>query len=105
LRSYLVSRRTREIGIRIALGATRSDVMRLVLRESLTLTAVGLALGLLLAFGVARAVSGLLYDVSAIDPVVFVAAPLVLAAAALAASYLPARRASRITPLTALRTE
>jgi predicted permease len=105
LRSYLVSRRTREIGIRIALGATRADVMRLVLRESFVLTLVGLALGLVVAFGVARAVSGLLYDVSAIDPVVFVASPTVLAAAALAASYLPARRASRITPLTALRTE
>jgi predicted permease len=105
LRSYLVSRRTREIGIRIALGATRSDVMRLVLRESFTLTLVGLALGLLVAFGVARAVSGLLYDVSAVDPLVFVVSPIVLATAALAASYLPARRASRIAPLTALRTE
>ena len=77
----------------------------LVLREGLTLTIAGLGVGLLLAWGVARAVSGLLYEVSALDPLVFAVAPAVLAASAMAASYLPARRATRVLPLTALRTD
>jgi ABC-type antimicrobial peptide transport system permease subunit len=105
VKSYVVSRRTREIGIRMALGATPSDVLWLVLREGLTLTAAGVGVGLLLAWGVARAVSGLLYEVSALDPLVFAVAPAVLAASAMAASYVPARRATRVLPLTALRTE
>ncbi len=105
VKSYVVSRRTREIGIRMALGATPSDVLWLVLREGLTLTIAGVGVGLLLAWGVARAVSGLLYEVSALDPLVFAVAPAVLAASAMAASYLPARRATRVLPLTALRTE
>jgi ABC-type antimicrobial peptide transport system permease subunit len=101
----VVSRRTREIGIRMALGANSSDVLWLVLRESFALTAVGLSLGLLIAWGVAKALSGMLYEVSALDPVVFGVAPLVLAAAATAASYLPARRATRIVPIRALRAD
>lgn len=105
VKSYVVSRRTREIGIRMALGATSSNVLWLVLRESLALTVSGLGLGLLIAWGVAKAVSGMLYEVSAIDPVVFGVAPLVLGAAATAASYLPARRATRIVPVRALRAE
>jgi predicted permease len=105
VKSYVVSRRTREIGIRMALGATPSNVLWLVLREGLTLTVIGVAAGLLLAWAVARAVSGLLYQVSALDPLVFVAAPAILAASAMAASYLPARRATRVLPITALRTE
>ena len=105
VKSYVVSRRTREIGIRMALGATSSDVLWLVLREGLTLTLAGVGVGLLFAWAVARAVSGLLYEVSALDPLVFAVAPAVLAASAMAASYLPARRATRVLPLTALRTE
>ena len=105
VKSYVVSRRTREIGIRMALGATSSNVLWLVLRESFALTATGLSLGLLIAWGVATALSSMLYEVSALDPVVFGVAPLVLAAAATAASYLPARRATRIVPVRALRAE
>ena len=105
VKSYVVSRRTREIGIRMALGATPSNVLWLVLREGLTLTLSGIGVGLLLAWGVARALSGMLYEVSALDPVVFVVAPAVLSASAIAASYLPARRATRVLPLTALRSE
>jgi ABC-type antimicrobial peptide transport system permease subunit len=87
----------------MALGATPSDVLWLVLREGLTLTIVGVGVGLILAWGVARAVSGLLYEVSALDPLVFAVAPAGRATAAWAASYLPARRATRVLPLTALR--
>ena len=105
VKSYVVSRRTREIGIRMALGATRSSVLWLVLREGLTLTGAGIGLGLLLAWGVARALSGLLYEVSALDPLVFAVAPVVLAASAMIASYVPALRATRVVPLTALRME
>ena len=105
VKSYVVSRRTREIGIRMALGATRSSVLWLVLREGLTLTLAGIGVGLLLAWGVARALSGLLYEVSALDPLVFAVAPIVLAASAMAASYVPALRATRVLPLTALRME
>jgi predicted permease len=105
VKSYVVSRRTREIGIRMALGATAGDVLWLVLREGLALTSVGIGLGLLLAWGVARGLSGMLYEVSALDPVVFAAAPLVLTAAAMLATYVPARRATHVVPLTALRAE
>jgi len=100
-----VSRRTREIGIRMALGATAHDVLWLVLREGLALTGVGIGLGLLLSWGVAKGVSGLLYEVSSLDPIVFAVAPLLLAAAALLATYLPARRATHVVPITALRAE
>ena len=105
VKAYVVSRRTREIGIRMALGASPRDVLWLVLREGLSLTAVGLALGLGLAALVGQLLSRMLYEVSAPDPFVFIAAPIVLAAAAMFACYLPARRATRVVPLTALRAE
>jgi predicted permease len=105
VRSYVVSRRTREIGIRMALGATGADVIWLVLRESLVFTAVGVAIGLVLSWAVAKALAQLLYDVSPLDPLVFAVAPVVLLIAALLAAYVPARRATRIQPLSALRAD
>jgi predicted permease len=105
VKSYVVSQRTREIGIRMALGAKPGDVLRMVLKEGAVLSAVGVALGLPLAALLGFALSSLLYDVKPLDPVVFATAPTLLALAALAATWLPARRATRVTPLTALRTD
>ena len=105
VKSYIVSQRTREIGIRMALGASPRDVLAMVLREGAALSAVGVALGLPLAALLGFALSSLLYDVKPLDPVVFLAAPALLALAALVATWLPARRATRVTPLTALRAD
>jgi predicted permease len=105
VKSYVVSRRTREIGIRMALGATPSGVLWLVMREGLALTLSGVAIGLLLSWAVAKGVSGMLYEVSPLDPVVFAVAPLTLIVAALLATYAPARRATHVRPMTALRAE
>lgn len=105
VKSYIVSRRTREIGIRMALGASPGDVLWLVLREGIVLTAAGLGLGLLLSVGIAQLLGSLLYEVSTLDPTVFTVALLVLAGSALLASYLPARRATRVMPTVALRYE
>ena len=103
VKAYTVAQRTREIGVRKALGATSGETVRLLVRESLLLTGVGLGLGLLLAAGVARLLTSLLYEVSALDPLTFIGAPMILAAASLLATYLPARRAASIAPITALR--
>jgi predicted permease len=105
VKSYVVACRTREIGIRMALGATGGDVVRLVLREGLTLTVAGVVLGLGLALAAGRVVASLLYQVSPADPLVFVLAPLLLAAAAMLAAFVPARRATRVAPASALRGE
>jgi len=105
VKAYVVARRTREIGIRMALGSTPTNVLWMVLKEGLALTAVGLAIGFGLAMGIGKLVGSMLYEVSAFDPVVFVVAPTLLAAASLAACYLPALRATRIQPNVALRTE
>jgi ABC-type antimicrobial peptide transport system permease subunit len=105
VKAYTVAQRTREIRIRKALGATSGGTLWLIVREGLILTTVGLALGVLLAAGVARLLSSLLYEVSALDPLAFVVAPSILAAASLLASYLPARRAATVDPLMALRHE
>ena len=105
VKSYLVSRRTREIGIRMALGARPADVLGMVMRESAGLTLAGLAVGLPLALLIGRLLGAILYDVSGADPLVFVTAPLLLATASMAASYIPARRATRVNPLSALRAE
>ena len=105
LKAYDVAKRTREIGIRVALGATSRDVARMMLGESAKTTAIGTALGLLLALGLGQVLRGILYRVSPLDPVVVLTAAIVLGGTAMAACYLPARRASRLAPLDALRTE
>jgi ABC-type antimicrobial peptide transport system permease subunit len=103
--SYAVSQRTREIGIRIALGAPQQSVRQMFLREGLLLTAIGLACGLTAAAGLTHLMKALLFEVSPVDPVTYCAVSLVLAAAALAASYIPARRATMVEPVEALRVE
>ena len=103
--AYDVARRTRELGIRMALGATKADVVRLVLRQGFRAAAVGVSVGLLLAAGIGQVVSSLLYEVSPLDPVALIGAVLVLVVSTLVACYVPARRATRIATLDALRTE
>jgi predicted permease len=103
--AYAVSQRTRELGIRMALGASRGDVLRLVVMQGLRLTVMGVAFGLIASLALTRLITSLLYDVSPTDIVTFTAVPVVLAAAALVASYLPALRATRIDPMVALRYE
>lgn len=103
--SYAVSERIHEIGIRLSLGAETRDILRLILRNGLFLTILGLAIGLPLAFLMARGLSFVLFGVEAADPAAFIGLPLLLAAVATLACYLPARRASRVDPLQALRHE
>jgi predicted permease len=103
--SYSVSQRTREIGIRMALGAPQQQVRRLFVRHGLLLTSIGVALGIGAAFAVTRVMSALLFEVSALDPVTYLAVSFGLVTAALLASYFPARKASIIDPVEALRAE
>jgi len=103
--SYSVSWRTREIGIRMALGAKRADVLCLVVRQGMTMTLIGLVLGLIGAFSISRVLIGLLHGVSPTDPLTFVAVSIVLLLVALLACLVPARRATRVDPIIALRTE
>ena len=103
--SYAVSRRTSELGIRMALGAPRSHVLWLVLRESLWLVALGVACGLPLVLIASRVLSSLLFGIGANDPVTVAAATAILVAVAALSGYLPARRAARVDPLVALRYE
>jgi putative ABC transport system permease protein len=103
--SYSVAQRTREIGIRMALGAKQSDVLQLVLTEGFKLTLVGIALGLVAAFAATRVLQNLLFQVRPTDPFTFIAFSLLLAAVAMLASYIPARRATKVDPLVALRYE
>jgi predicted permease len=103
--SYLVGQQTREIGIRIALGAQRGDVLRLILGDGARMALLGVAIGIAAAFGLTRLMAKMLYGVSATDPITFVLVALVLILVALAACYIPARRAMRVDPLVALRYE
>ena len=105
VRAYTVAMRTREIGIRMALGARASDALRMMLGEGMTLFAIGGALGLVLSLAVGKLLSTLLYSVSSFDPLVLFGAPLLLAAVSLVACYIPARRAARLDPMVALRDE
>jgi predicted permease len=105
VKAYSVARRTREIGIRMALGARRETVQWMILREGFVMLGSGIVIGLLLAAGTGKLVSSMLYQVGSLDPIAFTLAPLVLAAAATLATWLPARRATRISPMAALRTE
>ena len=105
VKAYGVSRRTREIGIRMALGAAPAAVQSMIMREGVSLIVSGVTLGLLLGLGLGQLLASMLYKVSPVDPVTFLGAPLVLAAIALLACWFPARRATRVNPLTALRTE
>jgi putative ABC transport system permease protein len=103
--AYAVSLRTRELGIRMALGAAAADVRRLVLGQGAVLAGLGVAIGLAGALAASRVLQGLLYGVSATDPAVFAALSILLAAVALGATWLPAFRASRLDPTAALREE
>jgi putative ABC transport system permease protein len=103
--AFATTQRTREIGVRMALGAQPRDVLRLILGGGARLTAIALALGLLLAFGLTRFLGQLLYEVSPLDPVVFAGVALILALVACLASWLPARRAAGVDPVVALRAE
>jgi predicted permease len=103
--SYVVSQRTREIGVRIALGAGSSTVTGMVLRQGLGLAVIGVALGLAAAYGLTRLMTGLLFGVSALDPLTYAMVAVSLTAVALLASYLPARRAASVDPMEALRAE
>jgi predicted permease len=105
VKSYVVSRRTREFGIRIAIGAHPRALLWQVLREGGRITAVGIGIGLLLALGAGQILQGLLYGVNAVEPVVLVTAPLILLASSLLASYIPAVRATKVDPTVALRSE
>jgi putative ABC transport system permease protein len=103
--AYTVAQRTREIGIRMALGATSTGILRLVIRYGMALTAVGLAIGVVGSMALTRALRGLLFETSATDPSVFVGVSLLLSLVSFAACYAPARRAVRIEPVVALRSE
>jgi len=103
--AYSVAQRTREMGIRMALGAGRRDVLKLVVRQGMALTVTGVAIGVAAAFALSRALHSLLFEIRPEDPVTFVAVPLLVTSFALLACYLPAQRATKVDPMVALRYE
>jgi putative ABC transport system permease protein len=103
--AYLVGRRTQEIGVRMALGARPSDILRSILGEGGTLAAIGIAFGITVSLGVTRLIQHLLFDVSPTDPLTFTSVALLLLLVTLGACYIPARRAMRVNPMVALRAE
>ena len=103
--SYSVAQRTREIGIRMALGARRPDVLALVVKQGMALVLLGIAAGILLSLGMTRLISGMLFGITATDPLTFAGVAALLASVAFLANYLPARRASKVDPMVALRYE
>ena len=105
LMAYSVQQRTQEIGIRMAMGADRGRITKMVVWQGMRLTVVGVVIGVGAAFGLTRLVASLLYGVKPWDPMVFVSVPLVLSGVALFAVWLPALRASKLNPMEALRTE
>jgi ABC-type antimicrobial peptide transport system permease subunit len=103
--SYLVTQRSRELGVRLALGAATRDVLRLVVGQGMTLAMIGVGLGLVSALVVTRFIQSLLFNIAATDPLTFVLIPLLLLAVAFLAVYLPALKATRVDPVVVLRAE
>lgn len=103
--SYSVAQRTKEIGVRMALGARRPDVLALVVRRGMTLVGIGIAAGIVLSLALARLIAGLLFGITATDPLTFIGVATLLGLVAFIANYLPARRAASVDPMVALRYE
>ena len=103
--SYLVAQRSKELGVRLAMGASGGDVLRLVLGQGMRLALLGIGIGLVLALVLSRLIHSMLFNVSATDPLTFVLIPLLLLGVTLVASWIPARRAMRVDPVVVLRQE